>query len=74
MHFQKAPGSQGSLISDPRRLRRWLREMEDRTSKLPSLKEAMKLSADELNKYSAISSVSNVFIFFKTWFWIKSWS
>ena len=60
MHFQKTPGSQGS-ISDPRRLRRWLREMEDRTSKLPSLKEAMKLGANDLTKYSAESSVSNNF-------------
>lgn len=59
MHLQKSPGSQGSLISDPRRLRRWLREMEDRTSKLPSLKEAMKLGANDLTKYSAESSVSN---------------
>jgi hypothetical protein len=32
--------------------------MENCISKLPSLKEAMKLSANELTKYSAESSVS----------------
>ncbi|KAG5682168.1 hypothetical protein PVAND_011538 [Polypedilum vanderplanki] len=49
-------GSQGSQCSDPKRLRRWLREMENRTSKLPSLKEAMKLNANELQKFSVEST------------------
>ena len=51
-------GSQGSQALDPKRLRRWLREMESRVSKLPSLKEAMKLNADDLKKFSVESAVS----------------
>lgn len=51
-------GSQGSQALDPKRLRRWLREMESRVSKLPSLKEAMKLNADDLKKFSVESTVS----------------
>ena len=51
-------GSQGSQGLDPKRLRRWLREIESRVSKLPSLKEAMKLNADDLKKFSVESTVS----------------
>ncbi|XP_059619344.1 klarsicht protein [Phlebotomus argentipes] len=39
--------SQGSVV-DPRRLRRWLREMENRIEKSPSLSEAMKMKPGEL--------------------------
>lgn len=56
-------GSQGSQVLDPKRLRRWLREMESRVSKLPSLKEAMKLNADDLKKFSVESTVSINFLF-----------
>lgn len=49
-------GSQGSQSTDPKRLRRWLREMENRSSKMPSLKEAMKLNANELKKFSIESN------------------
>jgi hypothetical protein len=56
-------GSQGSQVLDPKRLRRWLREMESRVAKLPSLKEAMKLNADDLKKFSAESTVSTSFLF-----------
>lgn len=56
-HF-KTLRSQGSLSTDPRRLRRWLREMEANVSKVPSLKESMKLNSNELKKFSLESAVS----------------
>lgn len=43
-------GSQRSSNEDPRRLRRWLTEMENRFSKSPTFTEAMKLNSVELQK------------------------
>ncbi|CRK97999.1 CLUMA_CG011368, isoform A [Clunio marinus] len=56
IHFD-ASRSQGST-TDPRRLRRWLREMEAIVSKMPSITEAMKLNLNELKKFSLESAVN----------------
>lgn len=55
IHFDTSR-SQGSSSTDPRRLRRWLREMEANVSKMPSITEAMKLNMNELKKFSLEST------------------
>ncbi|XP_063696240.1 klarsicht protein [Culicoides brevitarsis] len=42
--------SHGPGLSDPRRLRRWLREMESRMEKVPTLSEGRKLKTAEIQK------------------------
>lgn len=46
------------LASDPRRLRRWLREMETDIAKSPTLSAAMKMKPAELRKRLKEHSVS----------------
>lgn len=55
-------GSQRSSNEDPRRLRRWLTEMENRFSKSPTFTEAMKLNSVELQKTLSEFEVSVVII------------
>lgn len=47
-----------ALASDPRRLRRWLREMETDMAKSPTLSAAMKMKPAELRKRLKEHSVS----------------
>lgn len=53
-------GSQRSSNEDPRRLRRWLTEMEKRFTKSPTFTEAMKLNSVELQKTLSEFEVSVV--------------
>lgn len=53
-----------ALVSDPRRLRRWLREMENDMAKSPTLSEAMRMQPAELRKRLTEHSVSLVSLIF----------
>lgn len=39
-----------NLVGDPRRLRRWLREMENEMAKAPSISSASKMKSSELKR------------------------
>lgn len=53
--------AQGSHAGNPRTLRRWLREMENRIALSPTLSEALKLKSGEIQKRLAEHSVSYLF-------------
>lgn len=73
-------GSQRSSNEDPRRLRRWLTEMEKRFTKSPTFTEAMKLNSVELQKTLSEFEVSVViylliiylFFSFRYLLWLNS--
>lgn len=52
-----------SLVGDPRRLRRWLREMENEMTKAPSISTASKMKSTELKRRLNEHSVS-LFLFY----------
>lgn len=54
-----SPESHGSNL-DPRRLRRWLREMENCIFKSPTLTQAMRLKVSDLKKLFEENTVSKV--------------
>lgn len=46
------------FVADPRRLRRWLREMENQLSQFPSISDAIKMKDIELKKLQKKNLVS----------------
>lgn len=48
--FCSSTKSQSSHISNPRTLRRWLRETENRIAQMPTLSQALKMRSSEIQK------------------------
>ncbi|XP_055588748.1 klarsicht protein-like [Uranotaenia lowii] len=57
------PSPMQTFYGDPRLLRQWIREMETRISRIPSITETKKLSIEQLLKLSGEHSVSSEKLF-----------